>query len=96
MDIFESLPEEIIVVITTYLDFKNEEWFNCRLVNKEYKKLIDKPLTIYGYPDLDKCSFFNFTKDYHEYMEHMRQQRREAERKFEIFYEAMLLDFGWI
>ena len=85
-----------MVVITTYLDFKNEEWFNCRLVNKEYKKLIDKPLTIYGYPDLVKCSFFNFTKDYHEYIEHIIQQRREAERNFEMFYQSMLLDFGWI
>ena len=96
MDRFESLPEEIMILITTYLDFKKEDLFICRLINKNYKEIIEKPLTIYGYPDLDKCSFFAFTKDYHEHMEHIRQQRLEAERNFEIFYKAMLLDFGWI
>ena len=90
------LPEEIQIVITTYLDFREEDLFICRLINKHYKKIIDKPLTIYGYPDLDKCSFFAFTKDYHEYIEHMRQQRLEAERNFQIFYQSMLLDYGWI
>ena len=91
-----KLPEEILILITTYLDFKKEDLFICRLVNKNYKKLIDKPLTINGYPDLDKCSFFAFTMDYHEYIEHMRQQRLEAERNFQMFYQSMLIDFGWI
>ena len=57
-----ELPEEIQILITTYLDFKKEDLFICRLVNKNYKKLIDKPLTIYGYPDLDKCSFFHLQR----------------------------------
>ena len=61
MDRFESLPEEIMILITTYLDFKKEDLFICRLINKNYKEIIEKPLTIYGYPDLDKCSFFAFT-----------------------------------
>ena len=90
------LPEEIQIVIITYLDFKKEDLFICRLINKNYKEIIDKPLTINGYPDLDKCSFFAFTKDYHEYMEHVRQQMEEAERNFQMFYHSMLLDFGWI
>ena len=90
------LPEDIQILITTYLDFKKEDVFICRLINKDYKEIIDKPLTICGYPDLNKCSFFAFTKDYHEYIEHMRQQRLEAERNFQMFYESMLLDFGWI
>jgi len=34
--------------------------------------------------------------DYHEYIEHMRQQRLEAERNFQMFYKQSLLDFGWI
>ena len=96
MHIFDTLPNEIIIIITCYLDFKNEEWFKCRLVNKKYRDLIDQRITIIGYPDLDNCSFFSFTKDYHEYIEHMRQQRLEAERNFQMFYRAMLLDFGWI
>lgn len=96
MNIFDTLPNDIKIKITCYLDFKNEEWFDCRLVNKDYKKLMDKNITIQGYPDLDNCSFFAFTKDYHEYIEHMRQQRLEAERNFQMFYRAMLLDFGWI
>ena len=90
------LPEEMQILITTYLDFKKEDLFICRLINKDYKEIIDKPLTIYGYPDLDKCSFFAFTMDYHEYIEYMRQQRLEAERNFQMFYKQSLLDFGWI
>jgi len=35
-----NLPVEIVVVITSYLDFKKEDLFYCRLVNKEYKKVI--------------------------------------------------------
>jgi len=90
------LPEEIKILITTYLDFKKEDLFICRLINKDYKELIDNPISLDGYPDLDKCSFFAFTMDYHEYIEHMRQQRLEAERNFQMFYKQSLLDFGWI
>jgi len=90
------LPEEIKILITTYLDFKKEDLFICRLINKDYKILIDNPISLDGYPDLDKCSFFAFTMDYHEYIEHMRQQRLEAERNFQMFYKQSLLDFGWI
>ena len=96
MNIFESLPQEIMVVITTYLDFKKEDLFACRLVNNQYKKIIDKQLTISGYPDLENCSFFAFTMDYHEYIESKRQLRLEAERNLQMFYQDMLTEFGWI
>ena len=96
MDIFESLPEEMIILITTYLDFKKRDVFKCRLINKEYRLLIDKPLTTWGYPDLDNCSFYRMSLDYHEYIDYMNKQRLEAERNFEMFYQSMLLDFGWI
>jgi hypothetical protein len=90
------LPEEIKILITTYLDFKKEDLFICRLIDKDYKILIDNPISLNGYPELDRCSFFYFTKDYHEHMEYMRQQRLDAERNFQMFYQSMLLDFGWI
>ena len=96
MAIFESLPEEMIILITTYLDFKKRDVFKCRLINKEYRLLIDKPLTTWGYPDLDRCSFYNMSLDYHEYINHMNKQRLEAERNFEMFYRSMLTEFGWI
>ena len=57
------LPEEIKILITTYLDFKKEDLFICRLINKDYKIMIDNPIALSGYPDLDKCSFFAFTKE---------------------------------
>ena len=96
MNIFDTLPNDIIIKITCYLDFKNEEWFDCRLVSKDYKGLIDKNITIQGYPDLENCSFFAFTMDYHEYIESKRQLRLEAERNFQMFYQDMLTEFGWI
>ena len=60
MNILETLPDEILLLITTYLNFQKREIFKGRLINKAYKKIIDMPITIYGYPDLNKMSFFCF------------------------------------
>ena len=91
-----NLPIEIVVVITSYLDFKKEDVFSCRAVNKEYKKVMDNPISIKGYPKLDKCSFFAFTKDYHEFIEEKRQREIEAHNEFISAYRLMLMDFGWL
>tara|TARA_B110000977_G_C10834267_1_gene399371 strand:+ start:306 stop:584 length:279 start_codon:yes stop_codon:yes gene_type:complete len=87
------LPVEIVIVITTYLDFRDEDWFNCKSVNNSYKNLIDKPITINGYPDLDKCSFFAFTMNYHQHIEEKRQIKLEAEKEFIDAYRLLLEDF---
>tara|TARA_B110000858_G_scaffold114334_1_gene130635 strand:- start:444 stop:728 length:285 start_codon:yes stop_codon:yes gene_type:complete len=91
-----NLPVEIVVVITSYLDFKKEDLFYCRLVNKEYKKVMDDPISIKGYPDLINCSFFAFTKNYHELMEEKRQRELEVHNEFIDAYRLMLMDFGWL
>lgn len=91
-----KLPVEIVILITSYLNFKEEDWFNCRLVNKLYKNVIDNPITIKGYPELYKCSFFAFTKDYHEFIEEKRQREIEAHNEFIEAYRLMLMDFGWL
>ena len=91
-----NLPVEIVVVITTYLDFKKEDVFSCRAVNKEYKKVMDNPISIKGYPHLEKCSFFAFTTDYHEVIEEKRQREVEAHNEFIAAYKLMLKDFGWL
>ena len=96
MNQLEKLPDEILIVITSYLDFKKRDLFKCRLINKKYRSLIDKPLTTWGYPDLDRCSFYRMSIDYHEYIENMKQQRLEAERNFDMFYREMLINYGWI
>ena len=91
-----NLPVEIVVVITSYLDFKKEDLFSCRAVNKEYKKVMDNPISIKGYPHLEKCSFFAFTTDYHEVIEEKRQREVEAHNEFIAAYKLMLKDFGWL
>jgi len=91
-----NLPIEIVVVITSYLDFKKEDLFNCRLVNNEYKKIMDDPISSKGYPYLIKCSFFAFTMDYHEVIEEKRQREVEAHNEFIAAYRLMLMDFGWL
>ena len=91
-----NLPVEIVILITTYLDFKKEDWFKGRLVNKSYQNVIDMPITIKDYPCLDKCSFFAFTKDYHEFIEEKRQIKLEAHNEFIAAYRLMLMDFGWL
>ena len=40
-----NLPVEIVILITTYLNFREEDWFKCRLVNKLYQNVIDIPIT---------------------------------------------------
>ena len=91
-----NLPVEIVILITTYLNFREEDWFKCRLVNKLYQNVIDIPITIKDYPCLDKCSFFAFTKDYHEFIEEKRQRKLEANKEFIEAYRLMLMDFGWL
>jgi len=96
MNILEILPEELIIMITTYLNFQKREIFKGRLINKAYKKLIDLPISIYGYPDLNKMSFFALSLEYHSYLEEKRLLHMEANRNFNIFYKKMLLEYGWI
>ena len=96
MNIFETLPEEILLVITTYLNFQKREIFKGRLINKAYKKIIDMPITIYGYPDLNKMSFFSLSLEYHLYLEEKRLLHIESEKQFLDAYKLMLVDFGWI
>ena len=96
MNILETLPEEILLVITTYLNFQKREIFKGRLINKAYKKIIDMPITINGYPDLNKMSFFVLSLEYHSYLEEKRLLHMEAENQFRDAYRLMLLDFGWI
>ena len=96
MNILETLPEEILLMITTYLNFQKREIFKGRLINKAYKKIIDMPITIYGYPDLNKMSFFFLSLEYHSYLEEKRLLRIEADRNFRRFHQTMLLDYGWI
>ena len=67
MNILETLPDEILLLITTYLNFQKREIFKGRLINKAYKKIIDMPITIYGYPDLNKMSFFVLSLEYNSY-----------------------------
>jgi len=91
-----NLPVEIVIWITTYLNFREEDWFNCRLINKSYQNVIDIPITIKDYPCLDNCSFFSFTKDYHDFIEEKRQIKLEADKQFIDAYRLMLMDFGWL
>ena len=54
------------------------------------------PITIYGYPDLNKMSFFVLSLEYHSYLEEKRLLRIEADRNFRRFHQTMLLDYGWV
>ena len=96
MNILETLPEEILLMITTYLNFQKREIFKGRLINKAYKNIIDMPITIYGYPDLNKMSFFSLSLEYHSYLKEKRLLHMEAEKQFRDAYRLMLVDFGWI
>ena len=48
------LPNELLITIITYLNYRNEEIINCRILNKQFKYLVEQPITTQGYPDIDK------------------------------------------
>lgn len=91
-----DLPEEIIILIVTYLNFRNEDMINCRLFNKYFKSIIEKPITTMGYPGLSLTSFWYFSIDYLLFRNSIRRQVKEANDEFDEQYMNMLIDKGWI
>lgn len=90
------LPDELILTIVTYLNYKNEEMINCRVLNKSFKLLVEKPITIDGYPDVIQTSLWYFSIDYLLYRNSIERQVREANKEFDNKYLNMLIDEGWL
>ena len=91
-----NLPNELLITIITYLNFRNEEMINCRILNMQFKNIVEQPITIKGYPDLNQTSLWYFSIDYLLYRNQLNRVMLEANKEFDDKYISMLIDKGWI
>ena len=58
---FINVPDEIILYIITFENFKSREFIKLRNINKQLKGLMDTSITLEKYPYLRKESLTSFT-----------------------------------
>ena len=93
---FDTLPDGLLINIIIFLNYKTGEILNCRLFNKRFRKIIDEPITIEGYPDINCNSLYFFTIEYLWFKAEMEKHRKEMEKEFDDNYINMLIDKGWV
>lgn len=93
---FINVPDEIILYIITFYNFKSREFIKFRNINKQLKGLMDTSITLEKYPYLRKESLTSFTVSYHQYINHLSKLREDADREYEITYSNMLIENGWV
>jgi len=93
---FRKIPDEIILYIITFNDFKSREFIKLRNINKLIKFLMDRSITLDVYPYLLQESLSGFTVSYHRYINNLKLLREEADREYEITYSNMLIENGWV
>jgi hypothetical protein len=93
---FINVPDEILLYIITFGNFKSREFIKLRNINKLLKGLMDRSITLEKYPYLRKESLTSFTVSYHQYINTLNLLREEAEREYEISYSNMLIENGWM
>ena len=84
---FRKIPDEIILYIITFNDFKSREFIKLRNINKLIKFLMDRSITLDVYPYLLQESLSGFTVSYHRYINNLKLLREEADREYEILIQ---------
>ena len=56
----DLLPNELILNILTFLNFRDKDILNSRLINKQICFVVDEPITTQGYPDVISNSLYFF------------------------------------
>ena len=93
---FDILPDELLINIIIFLNYRTDDILKCRLFNKRFRKIIDEPITIEGYPDINCSSLYFFTIEYLWVKADMEKHRKELEKEFDDNYINMLIDKGWV
>ena len=91
-----TLPNELLITIITYLNYRNEEIINCRILNRQFKDIVEQPITTQGYPDINQISLWYFSIDYLLYRNEINRIMDKANKEFDEKYLNMLIDKGWI
>ena len=92
----DLLPNELILNILTFLNFRDKDILNSRLINKQICFVVDEPITTQGYPDVISNSLYFFTMEYLFFVRDLEENRRMAEKEFDKEYVNMLIDKSWI
>jgi|TARA_X000000368_G_C22947234_1_gene674952 hypothetical protein len=91
----DTLPDELLINILIFLNFRDKDTLNSRLINKRCCFLVDEPITIDGYPDIFRTSLYFFTMEYLFFIKEIEKTRKLAEKEFDDNYINMLIDTGW-
>lgn len=91
----EKIPAEIKIYFICYQDFK-DEMLNLRLINKEFKNIMDTEITLNFYPDPINESLTQLCLLYKSFLFDKRMMEFEAEREYEKLNIIMLIDNGWL
>ena len=92
----DLLPNEITLNILTFLNFRDKDILNSRLINKQFCFVVDEPITTDGYPDVINTSLYFFTMEYLFFIKDLEKNRIMAEKEFDKDYVNMLIDKSWI
>lgn len=91
-----TLPDELLITIITYLNFRNKEMINCRILNRQIKDIVEQPITSYRYPDINQISLWYFSIDYLLYRTEINRIIQTTNKEFDDTYRNMLIDKGWM
>lgn len=89
------IPYEIKIYFICFQNFKSE-MLKMRLINKEFKFIMDKKISLSFYPEPANESLTNFCLLYKIFMYEKKLQEEEANREFEKMNIDMLIENGWL
>ena len=89
------IPYEIKIYFICFQNFKSE-MLKMRLINKEFKLIMDKKVSLPFYPEPTNESLTNFCLLYKIFMYEKKLQEEEAHKEFEKMNIDMLIENGWI
>ena len=91
----DIIPSEIKIYFICYQDFKSD-MLNMRLINKEFKSIMDKVITLECYPEPLNESLTQLCLLYKSHIFDLHMIELEAAREFEKINIDMLIENGWL
>tara|TARA_B100000513_G_C11844256_1_gene166952 strand:- start:200 stop:481 length:282 start_codon:yes stop_codon:yes gene_type:complete len=91
-----NLPNDLLIKIISFLNFKKKDILLLNLVSKKYHTLLWEKITLYDYPYLHNESYYHITADYHVYVNYLKKLNEEANIMYERDNINMLLENHWM
>jgi hypothetical protein len=91
----ENIPIELKINFICYQNLKND-MLDMRLINKEFKSIMDKNITMDNYPNISNESLTQCCLMYKSFMNNIKLIEESAAIEFDKMNIEMLIDNGWI